>query len=397
VSLSWLSLTLGLGLALGVGGMEGWDLPLVPEAVEAAVALKRNHQVDGKFIPRIAWIAVKNASDPHAAHMQGPDGFIKRNANWQINFCGNEEKDAFMHKHFEGSAILWAYDILNPAIGVSRAEIWRLAVLYLHGGMYMDDDADIASPLDDVVLPTDKFVCGKEPYAFDDRCYTPDFPLSNHSITQRFPLYDHSKPLFEGRFFFNWALFSMPGSPLLARIMTHIVSLLRGEYAGDSKIKLSPLDHRGKLLMCASTFPITHAAWEVTLEGMYADKGSGSSSSIGSGELGLRVGGVYFSEYGARMKAWDNDWRPDRWVKQMHKQRLPYLRLYAPPDPAHYEGRAVQGKGQKEIYVVRGGSRRAFPDFETFLTLFRLEDVQMVGMEVLDVIPLGLPLPPQKR
>ena len=72
----------------------------------------------------------------------------------------------------------------------------------------MDDDANIATKLDDVVLPTDKFLVGKEPYDFDDRCYTPDFPLSNYSTTQRF--FNTSsglKPaptLFDNKFFFNW-------------------------------------------------------------------------------------------------------------------------------------------------------------------------------------------------
>lgn len=44
------------------------------------------------------------------------------------------------------------------------------------------------------------------------------------------------------------------------------------------------------------------------------------------------------------MKAWNNDWRPDRWVKQIHKHRLPYLRAYAPPRPAAYEGKVIQAK-----------------------------------------------------
>lgn len=154
--------------------------------------------------------------------------------------------------------------------------------------MYMDDDANIGTKLDEVVLPTDKFLLGKEPYDFDDRCYTPDFPLSNHSITQRFFPSTDSNPhpvvptLFDNKFFFNWAIFSNPGNPLLLRIMEHIVALLKAEYLNESKIKLSPLDHRGKLLMCATTFPITHAAREMIFENKQIE------------EMGLRVGGLYF-------------------------------------------------------------------------------------------------------
>ena len=39
----------------------------------------------------------------------------------------------------------------------------------------MDDDSTIATPLDKLILSTDKFVAGKEAYEFDDRCYENDF------------------------------------------------------------------------------------------------------------------------------------------------------------------------------------------------------------------------------
>jgi len=86
--------------------------------------------------------------------------------------------------------------------------------------------------------------------------------------------------------------------------MTHVVNLIKFEYLGESKIKLSPSDHRGKLLMCASTFPITLAAREMVLEHRQDD-------------IGLRVGGEQFAEYGGDMKAWNNDHNPNRWVKVM--------------------------------------------------------------------------------
>ena len=103
---------------------------------------------------------------------------------------------------------------------------------------------------------------------------------------------------------------------------------------------------------------------------------------------------VCITEYGAQMKAWNNDWRPDRWVKQIHKHRLPYLHSYAPPRAESYEGKVIQGKGQREIFLVQGKLRRVFPDFATFVAMgFSLEDVHMVNAEVIDVIHLGLPLP----
>jgi len=38
-----------------------------------------------------------------------------------------------------------------------------------------------------------------------------DFPLSNHTMTIRFGSEDNNKMLFDNKFFFNWALFAMPG------------------------------------------------------------------------------------------------------------------------------------------------------------------------------------------
>jgi len=114
--------------------LQTYDLPVVPESLKKQVLSIKPQRPSDKFIPRIAWIAVRNISDEKPKHMLGPTGFIERNNNWKMNFCDNEMKDRFMEENFAGSSILWAYNILNPAIGTSKVEIWRLAVLYLHGG-----------------------------------------------------------------------------------------------------------------------------------------------------------------------------------------------------------------------------------------------------------------------
>lgn len=364
-------------------GLEGYELPIVPEELQKLVESKAHKKIEGtnKYIPQLGWVAVRNISEERAAHMLGPSGFLSRNSNWRISFHDNDMKDKFMEDYYANSSILWAYNILNPVIGTSKVEIWRLAVLYLYGGMYMDDDASLGVPLDEIVQPDDKFIVGKEGYDFDDRCYKPEFPLSNDSMNTRFGLEANNQIFFNNRFFFNWALFSMPGNPFIFRVMKYIVDLLRQEYFSDSMVKLSPMDHRGKLLMCCTTYPITHVAKEMLLEGRQA-------------EIGLRVGGEMFVEYQGNIKAWNNDWRPDRWVKQIHKHRIPYLRYWAPPRVEIYEGKLIQAKGQREIYLVQGLRRKVFPNFGTFVNMnFTLEDVNMVRPEVVDAIKPGPMLP----
>ena len=53
--------------------------------------------------------------------------------------------------------------MVNPNIGCAKVEIWRLAVLYVYGGLYMDDDAVLETKLDDIVRPDDRFIISKEP------------------------------------------------------------------------------------------------------------------------------------------------------------------------------------------------------------------------------------------
>jgi hypothetical protein len=111
-----------------------YDLPIVNSEILQLAAKSTNILENGKFIPNKVWIAVRNISDPLANHMNGPNGFIARNSDWEVNFCDNEAKDLFMKNYFKNTSILWAYEILNPLIGTSKAEIWRLCILYVFGG-----------------------------------------------------------------------------------------------------------------------------------------------------------------------------------------------------------------------------------------------------------------------
>ena len=325
-----------------------------------------------KFIPRHVWIAVRNISDALPAHMKG---FQDKNKAWQFHFSDNDAKDNFMEEHYPNSSILWAYHMLNPAIGCSKPEIWRLAVLFKFGGMYMDDDANIGMPLDDIVRPEDKMICGREVYNWDDRCYIDSYPISNHSLNLRFGLEANSRLIFNGKFFFNWAMFSAPGHPVIRRTMEHIVNLIKAEYLGESLIKMSPHDHRGKLLMCATTFPITLSARELVLENFP--------------DLGLRTAD-FLAEFAAEMKAWFNDHSPTHWVKMIHKRRVPYLRDYAPPRVESFEGRLVQAPGQREIFLVLNGTKHGFPNMDTFLALkYDLGNVHAVPHAILSALVQG--------
>jgi len=57
---------------------------------------------------------------------------------------------------FANTSLQWAYSKIHMAYAASKADIWRYAVLYTYGGMYIDDDSDMKTPLDEVRRSIDR-------------------------------------------------------------------------------------------------------------------------------------------------------------------------------------------------------------------------------------------------
>lgn len=87
-------------------------------------------------------------------------------AGWTINYLDDKDIDVFMELYYKDSSILWAYRQINARARIAASDIWRYCALYAFGGFYIDDDANIMTPLDEVtyivhVLGTRGMVCFK--------------------------------------------------------------------------------------------------------------------------------------------------------------------------------------------------------------------------------------------
>ncbi len=139
-----------------------WDLPLVPPSSKwqelekrFADTLPKSHSYFDKAykkkIPRSVWIAFAekptNATmKPHIQKM-----ITKNEANqWVFHLQGNAEKLEFMETFFANTSTLWAYKAIHPRVGNSAADIWRYAVLWMFGGLYLDDDSYLEATYDEV-------------------------------------------------------------------------------------------------------------------------------------------------------------------------------------------------------------------------------------------------------
>lgn len=125
--------------------LQPYELPVIPPSLPEAPQVPNSTY--SKHIPRLIWMAVKDIKDQLPGHIYE---FFDRNKEWEKHICDNKCKDDFMNTVFANTSTQWAYELINPALGAAKADIWRLAVLYTYGGMYLDDDSDIKTPLDEV-------------------------------------------------------------------------------------------------------------------------------------------------------------------------------------------------------------------------------------------------------
>ena len=103
-----------------------------------------------KNIPRNLWITASSLTKATLPfHLKG---LIARNSGWCIHVVDDHNMVSFMKHVFSGTKLLWAFDLISPELGASRADIWRYAVLWTYGGVYIDLDADLMSPFDEVLI-----------------------------------------------------------------------------------------------------------------------------------------------------------------------------------------------------------------------------------------------------
>lgn len=77
----------------------------------------------------------------------------------RFQLSDDQAMDAWMARHCSGD-LLAAYQSL--AVGAGRADLWRYAVLYEHGGLYLDIDAAYAGNLATLVEANDRALLSRE-------------------------------------------------------------------------------------------------------------------------------------------------------------------------------------------------------------------------------------------
>jgi len=262
-------------------------------------------------------------------------------------------------------------------------------VLYTFGGLYIDDYVDFETPLSKILQPDDRFVVTEDPsppfLSVDAaECYIPSFHLSTNSILSKYGS-NHPTPLsFNGSKLATWAVFVEPRSPIILNTMGAIVEIIKSEYSRETVIAMGGADWgddmRHKAAMCTTNYVFSYSLREVVLAKSYPES------------LPPRVCKDSFTEYGAKIRPSSSPHHHRKAHQNSHllKEHIP---LTKERSADYLEGKVINGEG-KSIFLVSKGTRRAFPDFETFLKMkYQSNQVVRVGLQVLNGIPIGDPLP----
>jgi len=203
----------------------------------------RNMCMDSsKLIPCHVWITGRELSRKNAPpHVKA---LINRNKDWYFHLFDDEKIKEFMKRVFHGTAIAWAYEHISHPLGASRADIWRLAVLWTHGGVYIDLDSDIRTPLSQVIYPNDSMILSTEGNPLG-RCFKPSYHL-NISVTHTIAEWYQNKSILQ------WMIISQPGHMFIQRALENIVELVQLEYQKKSVVEYESNESTAMLVFCCT-------------------------------------------------------------------------------------------------------------------------------------------------
>ena len=230
-----------------------WELPAVPsiEKLKAADDKKNQENKDyippTKFIPKNLWITMKEI--PQYSELDyNVRGVIEINQDWEIHLTDDYAMNKFMNETFANTSLLWAFHMINPKLGASKADIWRVAVLWRYGGVYIDADSHIYTPLSQAIQSNDEVIIGTEAHAYVN-IYHQDFPLSKVLPSETFG--NHN--------ILQWLLMSAPFHPFFTRILENIVLAVKTQFL-KKPVFIDSYGALGETRLLATTGPLMVSA-----------------------------------------------------------------------------------------------------------------------------------------
>ena len=288
-----------------------YDLPVLPDLVTISAALKtlsspfsnltlltENSQAATQ-IPKIIWLTMKNLPDDYHDLPENVQIVLDQNSKWGSVIADDKLALEFMQKIYPNTSLLWAYESINPVLGAAKADIWRYAVLYAVGGVYIDADAAFMGKLDDFIKPNDKIILSSEKNIINP-CYKPDYYLYSKNDGN------------DDRVIIQWMILTSPQHVFLEKSLINLVNIVKSLYQRQSV--LLPDLSKFQMLLC------TTGPW------MFSNTIKNVMNSSSTELVGIRFDGKDYRGLHGIFK-WGNN-GPDHYLHLLKRKYVQILQRY---------------------------------------------------------------------
>jgi mannosyltransferase OCH1-like enzyme len=151
----------------------------------------------------------------------------KQNPTWEFILWDDEDIREFIKKEYDEDMLVTFNSLTS---GAGRADLWRYLVLFKYGGVYLDLDSEIVTPLDFWIFEQDECI------------------LTNEGCTQPLDHWPHPQV---NRCMVQWALIYSAGHPFLEKTIERVVGNIKRKYCSNNLLKCTgPVAYTASVLEC---------------------------------------------------------------------------------------------------------------------------------------------------
>ncbi len=112
---------------------------------------------EGQTIPKMIYQTCRSQNDLPSEVIENINLLRRVNASWGYKLYEDKDIEPFIEDAY-GPQILKFYRKINPVYGAAKADFFRYLLLYYYGGVYLDIKSTTKYPLDEMLLPDDKYI-----------------------------------------------------------------------------------------------------------------------------------------------------------------------------------------------------------------------------------------------
>lgn len=242
----------------------------------------------------------------------------------------------FLQIYYPKTSVLWAFEHIHEEAWLAATDIFRYAMLHAFGGLFMHQFGYLNHSLNSITSGEYDMIIARSDIQYKDPCYRPNYALSTFDMRKNYDLSMAADILHE-KALVTWAIFSVPGHPILLRVLKNLVDVVKQEYIHKSVIHSIRRDPNRFVHCATGKFLFTSSVMQAILEDP-------------SNKQTFKLLGANFEEYGGKFST------------PRYEEYGPLLREYQALNAQDFERMPYIYKG---IYLIINGTRHLFPDMAT--------------------------------